>query len=325
MPRPTHSQVHVDRVLSSMSVAYMQENGLYAASKFLSQVPVKRQSDSYFKFDKGDFFRDEAQLRAPGAPAAEVGFGLSTGTYNCVRYAAKYKLPWEIRDNAEDPQQLERAAVEKITQTLLIKRERLFASAMLGTSLWSSDQTGVASNPSTDQFVCWDVSGSTPRKNLRDQAMALQKSIGRRPNKLFLGQKSYEALAIHSDFVNLIATDTSRLVTPQFIAQALDIEEVVIGGATYNTAAQGATASMSFIADDVALMAYVAPSASLMTPSAAYEFSWTAYDGISPRGAAIKRWSDDDLESDIMVGEIYVAMHLTASDCGVYFTNTCNA
>lgn len=325
MPRPTHSQVHVDRVLSSMSVAYMQDQKLYAAGQFLSQVKVNRQSDSYFKFDKGDFFRDEAQLRAPGTPAAEVGFGLSTGTYNCVRYAAKYKLPWEIRDNAEDPQQLERAAVEKLTQTLLIKRERLFASAFLGTSKWGSDQTGVASSPSTNQFQCWDVSGSTPRKNLRDQASALQKAIGRRPNKLFLGQSAYEALVLHSDFVNMIATDTTRIVTPQLIAQALDIEQVIVGGASYNSAAQGATASMNFIADDVALLAYVAPNPSLMTPSGAYEFSWAAYDGISPQGAAIKRWSDDDLEADIMVGEIYVAMHLTATDCGVYFTNVCNA
>ena len=307
-----------------MSVAHMQEQKLYAASQFLSQVPVSRQSDSYFKFDKGDFFRDEAQLRAPGAPAAEVGFGLTTGTYNCVRYAAKYKLPWEIRDNAEDPQGLERAAVEKLTQTLLIKRERLFASAMLGTSLWSSDQTGVASNPSTDQFTCWDVTGSTPRKNLRDQAYTVQKNIGRRPNRLLLGQQTYEALAIHPDFVDLIATDKTRLVSPELLAQALDIEQVIVAGASYNTAAQGATASMSFIAGDVALLAYVAPNPSVMTPSAAYEFSWTKYDGISARGAAIKRWSNDDLEADEMVGEIYVAMHCTAADCGVYFTNTCN-
>ena len=324
MPRPTHSQVHVDRVLSSMSVAYMQDSKLYAAGQFLDPVPVNRQSDSYFKFDKGDFFRDEAQFRAPGAPAAEVGFGLTTGTYNCVRYAAKYKLPWEIRDNAEDPQGLERAGVEKLTQTLMIKRERLFASAFLGTGLWSSDQTGVASNPSTDQFLCWDVSGSTPRASLRAQATAIQKSIGRRPNKMILGQRSYDALAVHADFVDLIATDKTRLVTPDLIGQAVDVEQVIVAGASYNTAAQNATASMSFIADDVALLAYVPPGQSMMTPAAAKEFSWTKYDGISARGAAVKRWSDDDLESDIFVGEIYVAMHLTATDCGVYFTNTLN-
>jgi hypothetical protein len=322
MPSPTRSQVHVDAVLSAMSVAYMQDEAQYFSGKFMPSIPVKKRSDVFYKFDKGDFFRDDAQERAPGTPAAEIGFDVTTGQYIAKRYAAKYKLPWEVRDNADDQVQIEQAAVGIVTQKCLIKRDRVFASNFLTNGVWAADYAGVSGSPGASEFKCWNVTGSTPRKDLRSYAHALQKSVGRRPNRLLLGQQAYDDLVTHGDFSDLIATDKTKLVTPELIAQALDIEEVIVAGSVYNTAAKGQTASMSFIAGDVALLGYVEKNPAIMKPSAGYAFSWSKYDGISAQGAAIKRWSDDDLEADIFVGEIYVAMQRVAADCAIYLSNT---
>ncbi|NBO09074.1 MAG: hypothetical protein EBV30_06965, partial [Actinobacteria bacterium] len=65
MAQPTSGDVHVDAILTNISVAYIQEQAAYVASRIFPTVPVEKQSDKYFIYTKGDWFRDEAQLRAP--------------------------------------------------------------------------------------------------------------------------------------------------------------------------------------------------------------------------------------------------------------------
>lgn len=89
---PTRHQVHVDAPLSNISIAFRNE--LYIAEKVFPVVPVQKQSDLYFKFDKAAWFRDEAKVRAPGTRASRVEYSLSApGPYACVEYAAAKTVP----------------------------------------------------------------------------------------------------------------------------------------------------------------------------------------------------------------------------------------
>jgi hypothetical protein len=42
----------------------MQDSNDYIADKIAPVVPVQKQSDLYFRYTKGDWFRDEAAQRA---------------------------------------------------------------------------------------------------------------------------------------------------------------------------------------------------------------------------------------------------------------------
>ena len=78
--RPTASDVHVDVPLTNFSVKYMQDQGVFVAQRAMPDLPVQKQSDLYWEFDRADFFRDEAEERADGAESAGGGFGLSSTT-----------------------------------------------------------------------------------------------------------------------------------------------------------------------------------------------------------------------------------------------------
>ena len=82
MSNPTLSAVHVNTPLTNLSVAYMQAADLFVAHKVFPIVPVSKQSDLYYTYDKDDFRRSDAQVRAPGAESAGSGYRLdSTRNY----------------------------------------------------------------------------------------------------------------------------------------------------------------------------------------------------------------------------------------------------
>ena len=75
--QPTQNQVHVDRVLTNISVAYIQSAEDFIAGRAFPELPVVKQSDIYFKYNKDDWFRDEAKQRSDGAPTAYLVVGVA--------------------------------------------------------------------------------------------------------------------------------------------------------------------------------------------------------------------------------------------------------
>lgn len=81
---PTAGDVHVNAPLTNISIAYMQKAEMFIADKVFPMVPVQKQSDRYFVYPKGAWFRSEAKERAPGTESAGSGFEIdNTPTYYC--------------------------------------------------------------------------------------------------------------------------------------------------------------------------------------------------------------------------------------------------
>ena len=60
MPQPSVNNVHIDAILTNISVAYLQNTNNFIADKVFPVVPVDKKSNIYFKYTKDDWFRDEA-------------------------------------------------------------------------------------------------------------------------------------------------------------------------------------------------------------------------------------------------------------------------
>ena len=78
MPQPTNTDVHVDGPLTNLSVGFKNDMKAFVADQVFPTVPVAKQTDKYFTYTQGDFFRTDAQLRAPGTESAGSGYNLST-------------------------------------------------------------------------------------------------------------------------------------------------------------------------------------------------------------------------------------------------------
>ena len=155
MPQPNINSVHVDAILTNISVAYLQNQDNFIADKVFPVIPVDKKSDKYFTYTKNDWFRDEAQRRAPGTESAGGGYNLSTGTYSADVWAFHKDVDDQTVANADAPLNPLREATEFVTRRLMLRRELQWVSDFFGTGVWADDVTGVSGAPSSGETKQW--------------------------------------------------------------------------------------------------------------------------------------------------------------------------
>ena len=322
MPQPTSSQVHVDAILTNISVAYLQRAEGFIADKVFPMVPVDKQSDKYFTYDKNDWLRDEAQVRADGTESVGSGYNISTATYYADVYAIHKDIGDQTRANADAPINVDREATEFVTHRLLLRRENQFVSDFMTTNVWSQDVTGVSASPTTNQTIQWsDYTNSDPIEDIEAGKASILSTTGFEANTLVLGYDVFRQLKNHPDLVDRIKYTSSQTITEDMLARMFDIERVLVSKSVKATNAEGATGAYSFTTGKTALLCHVASSPGLLTPSAGYTFAWTGVsDGM---GATIGTSSFrlESLRATRVESQIAFDNKVVASDLG-YFWNT---
>ena len=326
MPNPTPGDVHVNGPLGNVSEAYIQNATNFIATRMFPNVPVAKQSDLYFVYDRQDFFRNEVQLRAPGSESAGGGHRLSTDSYRADVFALHRDIDDQVRANQDAPLNLDRDAATWLTQQMLLKRENDFVNQFFTTSIWTgsgtgNDQTGVAAAPGADQFLQWNDANSTPIEDIRAQIVNMAEKTGFKPNKLTIGPEVWAALVDHPDILDRIKFTQRGVVTMDLIAGLLDLDEVMVGWATRDTSAELGTAAYDFYWGKAALLSYAPASAGLMIPSAGYTFSWTGLLGSGTMGSRIKSFRLERNASDRIEGEMAYALKQVSADLGVFYTS----
>lgn len=327
MPLPTLSDVHVSAPLTNLSVAYMQRGEKFKAEKISPLVPVGKQINKYFIFDKGDFHRDDAKERAPGTGFSRSGYNLSTGEYTCRQFSAEFVLPDENKANYDGPLGADRAAISYLNQKLLIRRERKFASVAFTTSVWGRDVAGHGSTEDATNHVYWDNASADIINSLHKQCDYVEEQTGFRPNRFITSPQVWRVMKNDPDIVARLSPTQGTPASHKQVAEICGIGspenpgEIVIMNANYNSANEGATASMGFMIGDVGLLCYVAPSPQLEEPSALYTFSWSEFDFVKSGAGAVSSYRDENIKSDVYRAMNYFDVKIVANDCGVYYSN----
>jgi hypothetical protein len=325
MPLPTQSDVHVNRPLTNISIAHMQDANNFIASQVFPIIPVQKQSDAYFSYDNAYWNKDEMQQRAAGAETAGNGYSVDgTSTYYAKPYGFHKDVPDQVRANADDPINLDREATLYVTQKALIKREKLWSTAYMAGAVWTYDYDGVSGAPGANEVRQWsDYTNSDPIADVWAGKTAVLQRTGFEPNRLVLGWQVYEKLVNHPDMIDRIKAGQTpggaAVITATDLAQVFKVEQVLVMRAIENTAAEGATKSHSFIGGKKAMLVYRPPAPGLMTPSGGYIFSWTGYIGAGPEGQRIKRFRMEALASDRVEIEIAFDMKLISADLGAFW------
>lgn len=320
---PTRQQIHIDQALTNISVAYMQDASNFIADKVFPKVPVQKQSNLYFIYDRGDFWRDEAAERAPGTESAGGDYNISkSDPYFCRVYAYHKDVNEQDRVNADDPLSPDRDATEFVSGKLLIKREILWASNYFKTGVWATDVTGKAANPGAGETLQWDQAASDPVKVIQNYSTQMQEATSYRPNTLVLSPYVRDALLEHPDVIDRIKYTQKGIASEALLAELFNVQNIYVAQAVYNSAAKGATASNGFIMSKSALLCYSEPNPGLKKPSAGYIFTWTGLKGAGAFGNRTVRipmpWLGMDTER--IEGEMAFDMKVVAADLGVFFS-----
>jgi len=322
---PVPGDVHVNTPLTNISIAYLQDASNFVAARVFPNIPVTKQSDRYYTYDRGEFNRDEAEERAPGTESAGGSYTLdNTPTYFAHVYAFHKDIPDQVRANADAVLSPDREATEYVTHKALIKREKLWATNYFATSVWTTDITGVASGPTGPQVLQWNDADSTPIEDIRTGKRAVLESTGFEPNTLVLGKAVYDTLVDHPDIVDRIkygqTAGQPAMAGVEALMKLFEIERIFVMKAIENTAAKGAANVHSFIGGKKALLCYSAPRPGIMTPTAGYTFSWTGFLGAGSEGNRIKRFRIERIESDRVEIQMAFDLKKVAADLGYFFT-----
>ena len=318
MPQPTPSDVHVNAPLTSISIAFLQSQEGFVSRKAFPTLPVKKQSDRYYLYDKKQWFRSDARERAPGTESAGSGFTVdNTPNYFCSVKAVHKDVDDQLRANADAVINPDRDATEFVTRDLALEAELDWAATYFTTGIWTGSTTGADITVSPK----WDAASSTPITDMRQQIRSVQRKTGFKANSAVVPPDVWDVLQDHSDFLDRIKYTQKGIVTTELLAMVLGLKQVLVAEAIADAADEGVAENLGFIFSTSVLLMYAAPSPSVLHPSAGYTFAWTGMFGSNAAGMRVSRFRMEHLKSDRVEGECSYDHKLVAAECGAFLLN----
>jgi len=224
-------------VLSDVQVSAVKERGLryknsqraYIAEDVVPVVSVPQARGTYPIIARSDWYRDEVQNLALGSRWPELSFSLDlTSEYECHRYLTSFRVPLEIRGNADKSLGLMKRAAELVTDKLALARERRVAELMFTASNWDNSDT---------PGDLWDTGSGDPLGDIRTAIQTVESGGGIRPNTIIVGAAVGDCLHYHGDVTPLWAGNDLPL--EKALARYFDVDRFAIGRAKYTTDAEG--------------------------------------------------------------------------------------
>ena len=235
MPQPTVTDVHVDMLLSNILLAYMNEPGAYIADTLFPIIPVLKQSNLVATYDKGFWFRDIAQQRAPASESTGSGFEVGKESYFAINYATHVDIPDEVRENQDNPYNVDAAAVALVDQRMKLQREINWAESYFKTGVWKA--------PGSDNApgILWDVyATSKPIIDVDIGKERVHSTTAREATDLTLGRTTWRVLRNHPDILERIKYTQTAIVSTGLVASLMEMRRVNIGRALKVSSAEGA-------------------------------------------------------------------------------------
>ncbi len=307
MPQPILSQVHIDRAITQAAMRY--KNQTFIADQVAPIVPVTKESDYMFIFDKAEWLRDvAANDRRPGSRAPRSGYTLSNVRYQLQEIAIAHGVPDRIVAGADDPLRPIQNGTDFCMQLALLRRERRTRDLFFGATAWGTNTTLTG----TDQWS--DFVNSDPANDVATAQRTVLQNTGFLPNTMIVGQATHDKLKIHPDGLDRFKYTQNGIMDEAMIAQWLGIQRYIVGRATRNSAAEGAAFTGSFVWDDNAVILYVPAAPSIEEPSAAY---------IYQKGGVETRSFYEEAEQQTVV-EVTIATdpRIVGSDLGYQYRDT---
>ena len=329
--QPTPGDVHVDQTLTSLSTAYMQDASAFIARQVFPIIPVAKQSDLFWTYDRGTFNKDLMELRAPGAPTPGITHTLSRDSYFARVWGLHEDIADQVRANTDSPLSMEQDAVDIITRAAMLRMEREWIGTAMTSSAWNIKAAGANSDNTTAldangaQRKKWSDATSDPIQLVRAARRTMQKRTGYMPNVMILGPTVYDTLVDHPDIIARLDRGQTpggpAMAEEAALARLFKIDNILTTEAIYNSAAEGQDTETQFVSDSDVLMLYRPDRPGWKVPSAGYTFVWNGYAGAPTEGARMKRFRLEEIASDRIEGEMAFTCKITGSDLGVYFSS----
>ena len=331
MPMLTPAQVHIDQPLTNLTIAYLQSTTGFIADQVFPNVPVSKQTDKYYIYNREDFNRSgNVKPLGPRTRPERVGMSLSTDSYAIEVRALATDFDFQTLANEDTALDIRSAQSRMLTMQMMIDREKRWASTYFTDGVWDTEYTGVASSPTPgSQVLQWDdYNNSTPIIDVTEAKRAAQlASGGFRPNVMVVTRDVRDTLVHHPDILARLnggatVSDTA-LVTDAKLAEIFEVSRFLVSDAIENTGAAGLDENNAFINTKKAALYYSPAAPGLMVPAAGYNFTWSTLDNSSGYGVEIRSYTGEYLAIEGIAEELHAVMaydmKVVGTEMGVFF------
>ncbi len=218
---------------------------------------------TYTKLTETDLFTVPATRASRAARVNEVEFGATDVNDSVEDYALATPVPYrDINESSSQgsPYDPLEVATMGLSKLMMLDREIRVANLVFADGSYPTGHKVTLSGASQ-----WSDSQSNPL----DAILAAMDKPLIRPNTIVFGQKTWTKFRQHAKIVEAITmsgagTNAQGAVSRQAVADLLEVDNVYVGGAQYNTAKRGQAASYSYVWGPHAALLYIDPSASVM-------------------------------------------------------------
>lgn len=315
--------------LSNVAMAFFQEPSFYVAPDIFPICPVQQSTGQYYIFNKAELAKDQVGRKPEFGKVSPAVFSHDEATYSCVVdqiivgvdniAALNYQ-----RSGAPATIDPRRAKARLCAEQQKLHLDVLFADKFFKSSAWTNVKTGVASSPSTNQFLYFSDANCDIIGLFDDYKRDILLSGRRLPNRLTLGYDAFVAIKNHPQFLERVkgsgSTPNPALVNELVIATVLGIDAVKVLYSTYNSAKLGQAANMAFTFNSKdALLTYAPANPSVEEPSAGYIFTWDML-GNGAWMATDTFEGEGGTHSEFVEGLMSTDMRKTCDDLAIYLS-----
>jgi hypothetical protein len=299
---PIASQLHVDQLLSNVSVAY--RNTAFIHDRVFPMVPVKKTSDVYRTYTRAWQIPDTA--RAVGGVANVHDFAVGTASYRLEKHALKSFVPDTAAENY-DITDLRADTTIELTEKIMMRKEKSCADQFLTNTSWSLGVSLAVGDT-------WLTASANPIPLFDTAVATVMGNAGVKPNYGIIPIASYIPLKNHTTVVDRVKY-TSKEINEAIVGALIGLPELLVPNVNYDSGAVGATSVIAAIwKDDFAFVGYKPGAAGFYQLSAGYMFQKAKN--------LVRRWREEERESEAIELDVEYQFKIVASLAGYYINNT---
>lgn len=273
----------------------------YIGHQVLRTVDVASQAGNFGKIPLEQLLQQRDTKRAPGSGYARGQFTFDDAAYACKEHGAEEPIDDREAKMYAEYFDAEVIGTKRAYNSVLRNAEARIAAAVFNTTTWtgSSLTTDVSGTP-------WaTVASAVPLTNVESAVQKVYDNSGLWCNALVVNKKVFRNLRNTVQVTDRIASsgagnrNLASDVTVDMLAQAFDLDYIIVAGGSENTAKEGQTATPSQIwSSTYAMVCKVATTNDFREPCIGRTFHWGG-DGSNIDGA-IENYRDEVVRSNII-------------------------
>ena len=258
MPEPT--DLHVDAILSNLSIKYSNEAMLWR--DLMPMIKVGKRSDKFYQYNKEDSYKLVNDMIGPKALPNEFDWGVSEDNYSVKDHALGDWLPQETINNSDNPLQPEIDTNDFLNMLLEIAQEKRVVDIVFAAATYP-----VGNKTQLSGTARWGDSADDP---IGDVLTAVETCFSR-ANTLVFGPEAWMIFRKLPEVLDAVKGATRQQATPgglatlSEVASLLEVEKVLVGRARYITTKEGQTPTYARLWGKHCAALHVAPNPGIRT------------------------------------------------------------